>query len=439
MDLSRYTTPEADALWSRQSQFNRLAAATGLTAYITGYELGLGPTLGQAAQKVVDALGPTDENLARWAALERRYDHDIAAFVELFREQISGLDGEWSDLARYLHLRRTSSDIADTVLAMTLIDFDNMLIERFQAFILELVGRALEHKTTHVLARTHGQTAEPTTVGRKLLSHATTLASLRPTRYDWAKLSGPIGVNHGPAVGVGSVRAEAFMLEKMGLQITWGSTQIVPRAYLARWCGDVTAFVSALSTFATELRLGSTHGWCREGLRTADHKGSSAMPTKRNPIRSERTVGLCKVIRHNLNAVVDAGTDLWAERDISHSSVERTSLQLATTLLDFLLADMTRVVADLEIDTAAAFRGTQATTSAAALEYLVVHQKRGYEEAYNLIRLHSPSNALRYAGVDPDTAIRLYDPEWESELWDSAQRSYDGGMAERRASKAMSN
>lgn len=391
MTVGRYRTPEIDSIWDRGGELDRLNRAAAACAYISG---------GRELMDAVIEATAARTDLTTWAALEIRYDHDIAAYVEMVRQALpAGYCDDW-------HRGRTSSDLVETALALGLKDSARQLYDATDGLAVALAHRALEFRDTPIIGRTHGQAAEPTTVGRRfavLANGVSNWVSQQPV----AKLSGPVGVDFGPD--------QTTLLRGLGLYSA-PSTQVVPRWHLAGWVSRLLPLSVQLSTLATTIRLGSQTdiAWCREVSPSTHARGSSAMPHKRNPIRSERAVGLTKLIRHNVYAVVDAGAELWDERDISHSSVERTALVDAIQLTHFVLRDLTGVVDRLEVDEEAARRHTDQPTGLGAVED-IVGTGRTYAEAYAMVRELGPSVACRDAGASGLGV--LYDPRWEPELW----------------------
>lgn len=395
MTVDRYTTSEMLQLWSKEAELERLCKAAEASAYLTG-----GAGLHQA---VKDICGTDAVNCVAWADYEDRFDHDIAAFVEMIRAALpGGMRDSW-------HRRRTSSDLVDTALALAIRDASAAIYQAKYDLARELARVALDFRTAPVMGRTHGQFAEPTTIGRKFALFAYALHDWEPGSVAYGKMSGPVGTDSFPG--------DASIMIQLGLDIV-PSTQIVPRWYLAEFVLGLVPLANIVSSLATEIRLGSQSGisWVREGRRTADARGSSAMPQKRNPIRSERAVGLAKVIRHNAYAVADSGAELWNERDISHSSVERTALVDAISLTHFLLRDMTDVTRRLEFDLDDAAAGCDEATGVGAVEALV-RSGVPYSAAYDHVRAVGPAEACRQRGVDGRGFG--YDPDLEPELWDT--------------------
>lgn len=279
-----------------------------------------------------------DGLVAAVAERETVTDHDVAAFVDVIQERIGGEAGKWA------HYGLTSTDVVDTALCLTLTKAADLLIGASGELIEALRARALEHRDTAMVGRTHGIHAEPTTFGRKLALWALQadrdrqrlVAARRAVAV--GKLSGAVGTysNIDPVV-------EDEVCRALGLTPV-PATQVVARdrhAELLWACASVGATVEMM---ATEIRhLQRTEVREVEEAFRAGQKGSSAMPHKRNPIKSEQLSGLARVLRGYLGAGLE-DVALWHERDISHSSVERVILPDACLLTYYLLTRMAALI-----------------------------------------------------------------------------------------------
>ncbi|HUV11335.1 MAG TPA: adenylosuccinate lyase [Acidimicrobiia bacterium] len=259
---------------------------------------------------------------------ERTTEHDVAAFVDVVQERVGAPDGAW------VHHGLTSSDVVDTALSVTLTRACDLVLEAVDSLQQAIVARAVEHRTTPMVGRTHGIHAEPTTFGAKLALWALAVRRdrerLARAREGIAvgKLSGAVGTysNVDPEV-------ERFVCEHLGLRPV-PATQVLPRdrhAELLYACASLGATVEMGALEVRHLQRTEVRE-AEEGFRAGAQKGSSAMPHKRNPVKSEQLCGLARVLRANVQAGLE-NVALWHERDISHSSVERIvlpdSLQLA--------------------------------------------------------------------------------------------------------------
>jgi adenylosuccinate lyase len=309
-----------------------------LAALDAHVELGVVPAADAAA---IRAGAKVD--VARSKEIEERTHHDVIAFTETVAEQV----GEPS---RWFHYGLTSSDVVDTGLALQLRDAGAQLLRGVEVARATVLARALEHRATPCMGRTHGVHAEPTTFGLKLLGWVFELdrAHARLARatdgVSVGKLSGAVG-----AYGNIDPLVEERVLALLGLDVEPASTQVVARDRHAEFLAAIAITGSSLDRFATELR----HLQRSEVRETEEpfgkgQKGSSAMPHKKNPITCERISGLARVLRGN--AVVGfEDVPLWHERDISHSSAERVVLADSTILLDYMLAKFSWVMDGLVV------------------------------------------------------------------------------------------
>ncbi len=261
---------------------------------------------------------------------ERVTDHDMAAFVDVLASS-AGEAGRW------IHFGLTSSDVLDTALALQLRAVGEVIVPGARALAGALVARAREHAGTLCVGRTHGVHAEPTTFGVKLAGFAFE-AHRNALRLERAFAQVVLGAISG-AVGTYAATSpefEARVLERLDIKREDVSTQVVARDRHAELLSAIALAGAGLERFATEIRhLQRTEVREVQEPFRAGQKGSSAMPHKRNPIKSEQISGLARVLRGNAQAALE-NVALWHERDISHSSVERVILPDSTTLLDYL-------------------------------------------------------------------------------------------------------
>jgi adenylosuccinate lyase len=344
--IPRYSTPEMTKLWSdgaRAHAWLRVEIACvaaweerGVIARGTADRL-------TAAAAVVDVAALS----ARALEIEATTQHDVIAFLSAC-EELLGPD------ARFLHYGMTSSDVVDTAFALSLVDAADVIDAALVELRTALATRAQEHKRTACLGRTHGQAAEPTTFGLKLLGFVAELNRARARlaaakdEVRSGKLSGAVG-NYGnipPAV-------EEFALTRLGLRVEPIATQVVPRDRHAMYFAVLGVIAGFIERLAVEVRHLQRHE-VKEAFEPfgKGQRGSSAMPHKKNPILSENLTGLCRLVRSYAGAALE-NIALWHERDISHSSVERVIAPDATTAIHFALRRLTRVVAGLVVDEAA--------------------------------------------------------------------------------------
>jgi adenylosuccinate lyase len=323
------------AIWAPENRF-RIWFEIEAHACDAQAELGVIP---KSAAEAVWAKGAFE--VERIDEIERETRHDVIAFLTNLAEHI-GED------ARFVHQGMTSSDVLDTCLAVQLAQASDLLLAGLDRVMAALKARALEHKDTPCLGRSHGIHAEPTTFGLKLAGHCAAFQRNRErmaaARREVATcaISGAVGTfaNIDP-------RVEAHVAEKMGLAVEPHSTQIIPRDRHAAFFAALGVVAASIENLSTEIRhLQRTEVREAEEYFAPGQKGSSAMPHKRNPVLSENLTGLARVVRA---AVVPAleNVALWHERDISHSSVERIFAPDATITLDFALHRQAGVIEKL--------------------------------------------------------------------------------------------
>jgi adenylosuccinate lyase len=338
--IPRYSRPTMAAIWSPEARFRIWfeieAHATSALA-----ELGLVPR--EAAERVWEKGAEAVFDVERIEAIEREVKHDVIAFLTHLAE-IVGPE------ARFVHAGLTSSDVLDICFAVQLARAADLLIADLDELLAALKRRAFEHKWTPTIGRSHGIHAEPTTFGLKLAGFYAEFSRNRDrllaARQEVATcaISGAVGTfaNVDPFV-------EAYVAEKMELSVEPVSTQVIPRDRHALYFATLGVVASSVERLATEIR----HLQRTEVLEAEEHfaegqKGSSAMPHKRNPVLTENVTGLARLVRaYALPAMENVA--LWHERDISHSSVERTIGPDATVTLDFALARLTGVIDGLVV------------------------------------------------------------------------------------------
>jgi adenylosuccinate lyase len=335
--IPRYTRPEIGDVWSQQKKLE------------TWLEVELAATEAWAEQGVVplEAAEAARANASFTVEAvnerERVTDHDVAAFVDVVAESV-GEHGRW------IHYGLTSSDVLDTALALQLGQAGEIVLASARAYRDALIERALEHRETICVGRTHGVHAEPTTFGLRLAGFAfeadRNLQRLENAfeQLRFGKLSGAVGTYASvpPAV-------EARVMERLGLVREDVATQVIPRDRHAVLTSRIAIAGGGLERFATEVRnLQRTEVREVEEPFAAGQKGSSAMPHKRNPIRTERITGLSRVLRGYAQAGLE-NIALWHERDISHSGAERVILPDATIALDYMQDLAAKVAAGMTI------------------------------------------------------------------------------------------
>jgi adenylosuccinate lyase len=299
-------------------------------------ELGIIPA---EAVEIIQAKANFDPQ--RVLAIEAEVKHDMIAFLTNVNEYVG-------DAGRYIHLGLTSSDVLDTALALQLVSSLDVLLNQIECLSQAIRYQAQQHRYTVMVGRSHGIHAEPITLGFKLagwlaevLRHRDRLLRLQKA-VAVGKISGAVGTyaNIDP-------RVEAVACQKLGLQPDTASTQVISRDRHADYVQTLALVAASVERFAVEIRnLQRTDVLEVEEFFAKGQKGSSAMPHKRNPIRSERLTGMARVIRGHAVAALE-NVALWHERDISHSSVERMILPDAAILTHFMLVEITDLVKHL--------------------------------------------------------------------------------------------
>ncbi len=303
-------------------------------------ELGVVPKSAAEALWAWWATNPAID-VAAIDAIEAVTKHDVIAFLTWVAEQVG-------DEARFMHQGMTSSDVLDTCLAVQLTQATDILLADMDALLAALKTRAMEHKFTPTIGRSHGIHAEPVTFGLKLAQAYAEFARGRDrlvaARAEIATcaISGAVGTfaNIDPKV-------EAHVAGKLGLSVEPVSTQVIPRDRHAIYFAILGVIASSIERLAIEIRhLQRTEVLEAEEYFSPGQKGSSAMPHKRNPILTENLTGLARMVRSAVTPAME-NVALWHERDISHSSVERYIGPDATITLDFALGRLTGVVEKL--------------------------------------------------------------------------------------------
>jgi adenylosuccinate lyase len=338
--IPRYTRPELGRLWTDEARMQswrkvEIAACEELPGLMGSQ----GPT-----EAELEAIRGATFTVEAVQERERITEHDVAAFVDVLA-QSAGEAGRW------IHFGLTSSDVLDTALALQLQATGEEIASGAHALVDALAKRAREHVQTLCVGRTHGVHAEPTTFGVKLAGFAFE-AHRNAMRLDRAFAEAAVGAISG-AVGTYAATSPEFehrVLGRLGLQREDVSTQVVARDRHAELLTAIAIAGTGLERLATEIRhLQRTEVRELQEPFRPGQKGSSAMPHKRNPIKSEQICGLVRVLRGNAQAALE-NVALWHERDISHSSVERIILPDSTILLDYLQHTATALVEGMTVE-----------------------------------------------------------------------------------------
>ncbi|MDD3258930.1 MAG: adenylosuccinate lyase [Smithellaceae bacterium] len=327
--IPRYSREKMAAIWSPENRYAKWLDVE-VAACEAMVKLGRVP-----AEALENIQAKAVINTARIDEIEKVTRHDVIAFVSSLTEVI-GEDG------RFIHMGLTSSDVLDTALAVQLKEASGLLLEDLDQLLAVLKRRALEHKNTLMIGRSHGIHAEPITFGLKLASWYSEMRRNR-ARLERAREAVSCGKIAG-AVGTFSFVdpfVEGHVCKKLGLSPAPVSSQIIQRDRHAEFFSTLAIIASSIDKFAQEIRLlQRTEVREAEEYFSQGQKGSSAMPHKRNPVLSENLSGLSRLVRsYALAALEDVA--LWHERDISHSSVERVIAPDATIVLDFMLGRFT--------------------------------------------------------------------------------------------------
>ena len=341
--VPRYSRPEMSAIWSAENRYRIWWQIEVVAAEAMG-KIGMIPADDAATiRKAYDSNALGEIDVPAIDAIEAVTKHDVIAFLTWAGEKL-GPERRW------LHQGMTSSDVLDTTLAVQLKQSADLLIGDIDALLAVLKRRALEHKLTPTIGRSHGIHAEPTTFGLKLAQAYAEFdrsrARLIAARDDIATcaISGAIGTfaNVPPEV-------EAHVAAELGLTIEPVSTQVIPRDRHAFFFATLGVVASSIERLATEVRhLQRTEVLEAEEYFSPGQKGSSAMPHKRNPVLSENLTGLARMVRGYVTPALE-NVALWHERDISHSSVERFIGPDATITLDFALGRLTGLMDKLVV------------------------------------------------------------------------------------------
>jgi adenylosuccinate lyase len=335
--IPRYSRPRMTTIWDPENRYRIWLEIETLAAEKMA-ELGIVP---QSVPEAVRARGKFE--VARIDEIEAETKHDVIAFLTNLAEHVG-------EEARVVHQGMTSSDVLDTCLAVQLTQASDILLADLDALLAALKRRAIEHKHTPMVGRSHGIHAEPITFGLKLATHYAEFDRNRrrlvAARAEIATcaISGAVGT-----FAHVDPRVEEHVAAKLGLAIEPISTQVIPRDRHAMFFATLAVIASGVERLATVVRqLQRTEVREAEEFFSPGQKGSSAMPHKRNPVLSENLVGLARIVRSSVIPALE-NVALWHERDISHSSVERMIGPDATVTLDFALARLTGLVEKLVV------------------------------------------------------------------------------------------
>jgi adenylosuccinate lyase len=411
--IPRYSRPDMVKVWEPQTRFRIWFEIEALACDALA-EAGVIPKA--SAKAIWDNAGHVTFDVARIDEIERVTKHDVIAFLTHLAEFI-GPD------SRFVHQGMTSSDVLDTCLAVQLARASDILIADVDALLAALKARAIEHKMTPTIGRSHGIHAEPVTFGLKLAQayaeFARCRARLVAARAEVATcaISGAVGTFANIDPGV-----EAHVAAKLGLTVEPVSTQVIPRDRHAMFFATLGVVASCLERLAIEIRhIQRTEVLEAEEFFSEGQKGSSAMPHKRNPVLTENVTGLARLVRGMALPAME-NVALWHERDISHSSVERMIGPDATVTLDFALARMTGVIEKLVVYPANMKKNLDRLGGLVhSQRVLLALTQKGVsrEDAYALVQRNAmpvwrgEGEFLRLLAADPDVAKALSKAELE--------------------------
>ena len=335
--IERYSRPEMLAVWTEENKYSSWLEVEILAAEAWA-------ELGEIPKEDVKTIREKAQiNIQRILEIEEVTKHDVVAFTRAVAETL-GPESKW------VHYGLTSTDVVDTALSYRIKQANEILLKNIEDFIEVLKEKAIEHKYTVMMGRTHGVHAEPITFGLKMAlwyeEMKRNLERFEKAKEEvaYGKISGAVGTyaNIPPFI-------EQYVCEKLGLKNAPISTQTLQRDRHAEYMAVLALIATSLEKFATEIR-----GLQKSEIREVEEffgkgqKGSSAMPHKRNPVGSENITGLARVIRGYMVSAYE-NIPLWHERDISHSSVERIILPDATILLNYMLNRFSNIVKNLTV------------------------------------------------------------------------------------------
>lgn len=335
--IERYSLKEMKDIWELESKFG----------FYLNVEIAVCEAYNKLGQIPDEALKQIKEkasfSVSRIDEIEKEVGHDVIAFLTNVNENVG-------EASRYIHMGMTSSDVIDTAFALQIQKASKIIEKDLDEVIETIKNKAIEHKKTICIGRSHGVHAEPMTFGVKLCSWLDIFERAKKhfllAKEDIAvgQISGPVGTysNIPPEI-------EQLTCKSLGLKPARISTQVIARDYHANYLYSLAMIAAAIEQFAIEIRhLQKTEVLEVEEAFKKGQKGSSAMPHKKNPISSENLSGLARVVKSNAIAAMD-NIPLWHERDISHSSVERIIFPDSTILIDYMLNRFNKLVDGLVV------------------------------------------------------------------------------------------
>mgnify|MGYP002777799555 CR=1 FL=1 len=407
--IERYTLPALGDLWTDAYKLKTWLQVE-IAVCEAQAELGKIP-----AEALAEIKAKANFDPQRVLEIEAEVKHDMIAFLTNVNEFVG-------EAGRYIHLGLTSSDVLDTALALQLVASLDVILNQVECLIQAIRYQAQQHRYTIMVGRTHGIHAEPMTLGFKL---AGWLAEMLRNRDRLCRLQQSIAVGKiSGAVGTYAnidPQVEAIACQKLGLQPDTASTQVISRDRHAEYVQTLALLGGSIERFAVEIRnLQRTDVLEVEEFFSKGQKGSSAMPHKRNPIRSERLTGMARVLRGHATAALE-NIALWHERDISHSAVERVVLPDASILAHFMLVEMTDLVKHLLVYPDNMQRNMNlygGVIFSQRVLLALVNQGMSREEAYAIVQSHAHTawnsqdgNFRQALSADPQVKERLTEAE----------------------------
>lgn len=412
--IERYTRPEMGAIWSQDHKIQQWLAVEIAVCEAWARR-------GRIPADAMEAIRGATCSLERMLEIEKETDHDVIAFLRATGETVG-------EASRFIHLGLTSSDVVDTGMAMQSRDAADLLLKKLDE-LTEIVGRrAVEHKDTITIGRSHGMQAEPTTFGLKL---AVWYDELRRQRERLVMARDHIAVGQiSGAVGTHahvSLDLEEEVCRDLNLDVELASTQVIQRDRHAFFLSVLAVIASSLEKFTVEVRhLQRSEVAEAEESFGEGNQGSSAMPHKRNPHESERIAGLARLVRSYTVAGFE-NVALWHERDISHSSAERVIFPDACIILDFMLHETAEIIDGLVVypeQMLANLNMSGGLIFSQRLLLALVDGGMDRQEAYRLVQRHAHAHDDRTfrerIEADPEVQARVPAAEIEKAFdpWD---------------------
>lgn len=378
--ISRYTLPEMGKIWEDEFKFN-----TWLRIEVIACEARA--ESGEIPKEDVEVIKRKAKfDISRILKIEETTKHDVIAFLTNVSEYVGAE-------SRHIHYGMTSSDILDTTLSVQMKTSGELLLKRLYTLKNEIKKRAIEHKNSLCIGRSHGVHAEPTTMGLKFAlwfeetkRNITRLKNAIET-ISVGQISGAVGTFEHL-----SPKVEEYVCSKMGLKAAPVSTQVIQRDRHAEFLSVLAIIGTTLEKIALEIRhLQRTEVLEAEEYFSEGQKGSSAMPHKRNPIISERITGLSRLLRSNSLAAME-NVALWHERDISHSSVERVIIPDSCIVLDYMMDLTIKLISNLLVYPEKMINNLNLTRGLIYSQTVLLHlidKGISREEAYKIVQRHA--------------------------------------------------